>query len=110
MEEEDQDENKLEIGFDEIANIVSRWAKVPVSKLTESESQKYLFLADNLKKLSSDKTRPLILFLMQLKERVSDLKILTSLSDRLYLSDQLVSEKHIWRKNLPRNCSTMKTR
>ncbi|MDU5237628.1 MAG: ATP-dependent Clp protease ATP-binding subunit, partial [Finegoldia magna] len=51
MEEEDQDENKLEIGFDEIANIVSRWAKVPVSKLTESESQKYLFLADNLKKV-----------------------------------------------------------
>lgn len=110
MEEEDQDENKLEIGFDEIANIVSRWAKVPVSKLTESESQKYLFLADNLKKLSSDKTRPLILFPTQLKEHVLDSKILTSQSDHLYLSDQLVLVKHTWQRNLLRNCSTMKMR
>ena len=62
MNEQDNDENKLEIGFDEIANIVSRWSKVPVSKLTQSESQKFLCLADNLKKdvIGQDKAIDLI--------------------------------------------------
>ncbi len=48
--EDEENGDKLTIGFDEIANIVSRWANVPVSKLTETESQKYIFLAENLKK------------------------------------------------------------
>lgn len=37
------------IEADQIAAIVSQWAKVPVTKLTESESDRYLNLADKLK-------------------------------------------------------------
>lgn len=37
------------IDADQIASIVSQWAQVPVTKLTESESDRYLNLADKLK-------------------------------------------------------------
>ena len=39
-----------EIGSEEIAEIVSGWAGVPVSKLTEQESEKLLHLEENLHK------------------------------------------------------------
>lgn len=38
-----------EITFDEVAQVVSQWAKVPVTKLSEEESDKYLYLQDRLK-------------------------------------------------------------
>ncbi len=41
--------NKMEVGFDEIAKIVSDWSNVPVTKLTEEESNKYLHLDRELK-------------------------------------------------------------
>lgn len=37
------------IGFDQIANIVSQWAHVPVTRLTETETQKYRNLDKSLK-------------------------------------------------------------
>lgn len=42
---------KMNVGFDEIAQIVSDWSNVPVTRMTEEESQKYLNLDKNLKKL-----------------------------------------------------------
>ena len=42
--------SKMEVGFDEIAKIVSDWSHVPVTKLTEEESAKYLHLDADLKK------------------------------------------------------------
>ncbi len=41
---------KMEVGFDEIAKIVSDWSHVPVTRLTEQESEKYLNLDVDLKK------------------------------------------------------------
>ncbi|MGI6440598.1 MAG: ATP-dependent Clp protease ATP-binding subunit [Peptoniphilaceae bacterium] len=42
--------SKMEVGFDEIAKIVSDWSHVPVTKLNEEESQRYLHLDAELKK------------------------------------------------------------
>ncbi|EEB35068.1 ATPase family associated with various cellular activities (AAA) [Anaerococcus hydrogenalis DSM 7454] len=53
--EEIEKENKknkidLKIGFDQIAKIVSDWSKVPITKLTEDEKQRYMDLDIDLKK------------------------------------------------------------
>ncbi|NLM06640.1 MAG: ATP-dependent Clp protease ATP-binding subunit [Tissierellia bacterium] len=47
--EKSRDEKKLSIGYDEIAEIVSIWTKVPVTKLTEEESERLLKLEKHLK-------------------------------------------------------------
>jgi len=41
---------KEEVGEDDIAEIVSRWTGIPISKMLESEKQKILKMADRLKK------------------------------------------------------------
>ncbi|UCE04943.1 MAG: ATP-dependent chaperone ClpB [bacterium] len=41
---------KEEVGEDDIAEIVSRWTGIPVSKMLESEKQKILKMADRLRK------------------------------------------------------------
>ncbi|MCI5839370.1 MAG: ATP-dependent Clp protease ATP-binding subunit [Peptoniphilaceae bacterium] len=46
---EEKEEKKVSIGFDEIAKIVSDWSKVPVTKLSEDEMQKYRDLPKALK-------------------------------------------------------------
>lgn len=48
MEEEKQNQ-KMEVGFDDIAGIVSDWSGVPVTKMTEQETEKYLNLENLLK-------------------------------------------------------------
>lgn len=50
--EKEKEENKtdLKISFDEVAKIVSSWSKVPITKLTEDEKQKYMDLDIDLKK------------------------------------------------------------
>ncbi len=48
-----QDENKLisdNVDEEDIANIVSRWTNIPVSKLVSSEREKLIHLEDNMKK------------------------------------------------------------
>jgi ATP-dependent Clp protease ATP-binding subunit ClpB len=40
---------KEEVGADDVANVVSRWTGIPVSRLTESEMQKFLRLEDHLR-------------------------------------------------------------
>lgn len=42
-------EDRPTIGFDEIAEIVSQWSNVPITKLTEKESDRYLHLDTELK-------------------------------------------------------------
>ncbi|MDD7543160.1 MAG: ATP-dependent Clp protease ATP-binding subunit [Peptoniphilaceae bacterium] len=52
QEENNREESEWpEINFDNIASIVSQWSHVPITKLTEKETDKYLHLADNLKKV-----------------------------------------------------------
>lgn len=48
--EKKENKNNLKIGFDQIAKIVSDWSKVPITKLTEDEKQKYMDLDIDLKK------------------------------------------------------------
>ena len=51
LENEESTENedfKLKISYDDIANIVASWSKVPVEKLTEDEKEKYANLDDDL--------------------------------------------------------------
>ena len=48
--EEDKKNNTVSIGFDDIANVVSNWTRIPVSKLTTSEKQKLLNLENVLHK------------------------------------------------------------
>lgn len=51
LEEENEEENaayKLAIAYDDIANIVASWSKVPVERLTEDEKAKYASLDKNL--------------------------------------------------------------
>ena len=50
--EKEKEKNKtdLKISFDEVAKIVSSWSKVPITKLTEDEKQKYMDLDIDLKK------------------------------------------------------------
>lgn len=51
LENEESTENqdfKLKITYDDIANIVASWSKVPVEKLTEDEKAKYADLDKNL--------------------------------------------------------------
>lgn len=45
---EEEGENWPTINFDHIATIVSQWANVPVTRLSETETEKYLHLADHL--------------------------------------------------------------
>lgn len=47
---ENSDESWPSVGFDEIAGIVSQWSGVPVNRLTESESSKYINMPKLLKK------------------------------------------------------------
>lgn len=48
--EKNEDKTDLKISFDEVAKIVSSWSKVPITKLTEDEKQKYMDLDIDLKK------------------------------------------------------------
>lgn len=48
--EKDESKTDLKISFDEVAKIVSSWSKVPITKLTEDEKQKYMDLDIDLKK------------------------------------------------------------
>lgn len=48
--EKNEDKKDLKISFDEVAKIVSSWSKVPITKLTEDEKQKYIDLDIDLKK------------------------------------------------------------
>lgn len=51
LEKEDDDKNlTLSIGFDRVSKIVSDWSKVPITKLTEDEKEKYRDLDQDLKK------------------------------------------------------------
>ena len=43
--------DEMVVGFDEVAEIVSDWSNIPVTKMTEEESQKYLKLDKKLKKI-----------------------------------------------------------
>ena len=47
-EAHEAEDHKLEISYDDIANIVSSWSKVPVEKLTEDEKEKYANLDTDL--------------------------------------------------------------
>ena len=47
-EEEESEGYKLAITYDDIANIVASWSKVPVERLTEDEKAKYAKLDKNL--------------------------------------------------------------
>ncbi|MDO5047482.1 MAG: ATP-dependent Clp protease ATP-binding subunit [Anaerococcus sp.] len=46
--EKNKDENKLSIGYDDIASIVASWSNVPVERLTEDEKEKYAKLDKDL--------------------------------------------------------------
>lgn len=48
IEKKNKDKKNLFIGFDDIASIVASWSKVPVTKLTEDEKQKYASLDKQL--------------------------------------------------------------
>ena len=48
--EKNEDKKDLKISFDEVAKIVSSWSKVPITKLTEDEKQRYMDLDIDLKK------------------------------------------------------------
>lgn len=48
--EKEEEKTDLKISFDEVAKIVSSWSKVPITKLTEDEKQKYMDLDIDLKK------------------------------------------------------------
>lgn len=48
--EKEEKKTDLKISFDEVAKIVSSWSKVPITKLTEDEKQKYMDLDIDLKK------------------------------------------------------------
>ncbi len=53
LESKDRNENELlkeVVGPDEIAQVISIWTKIPLNKLTESESEKYLNIDQLLKK------------------------------------------------------------
>lgn len=43
-------EKSISIDYEDIAKVVSSWSKVPVTKLTENEMEKYRDLTDNLSK------------------------------------------------------------
>ncbi|MBM0046095.1 ATP-dependent Clp protease ATP-binding subunit [Anaerococcus sp. DFU013_CI05] len=48
IEKKNKDKPNLFIGFDDIASIVASWSKVPVTKLTEDEKEKYASLDKEL--------------------------------------------------------------
>ena len=48
IEKKNKDKPNLFIDFDDIASIVASWSKVPVTKLTEDEKEKYANLDENL--------------------------------------------------------------
>lgn len=48
---EEKSKNHMAIHYEEIAEIVSDWSQVPVTKMTEEENEKYLRLDENLKKV-----------------------------------------------------------
>lgn len=48
IEKKNKEKSNLFIGFDDIASIVASWSKVPVTKLTEDEKEKYANLDDDL--------------------------------------------------------------
>lgn len=49
QQQKEQEEQWPTIGFDQIAAIVSQWANVPVTRMTEKEADKYLHLDEALK-------------------------------------------------------------
>lgn len=48
IEKKNKEKSNLFIGFDDIASIVASWSKVPVTKLTEDEKEKYANLDHDL--------------------------------------------------------------
>jgi ATP-dependent Clp protease ATP-binding subunit ClpB len=53
LESQDKKDNELLkeiVGVEEIAQVVSFWTKIPVTKLTQAESEKYLNIDEHLKK------------------------------------------------------------
>lgn len=49
-DEKVEEDSKLSIGYDQVAKIVSDWSKVPITKLTEDEKERYKDLDKELKK------------------------------------------------------------
>lgn len=45
-----RDDNRPEIGAEDIAYLVAKWTKIPLTKLTEHESERLLHLEDELRK------------------------------------------------------------
>jgi len=45
-----REETKPQITYEDIAHLIAKWTKIPVTKLTEKESEKLLHMEDELKK------------------------------------------------------------
>lgn len=48
--QKEKQSKQMTVGYDEIAKIVSDWSHIPVSKMNQEETEKYLYLDTNLKK------------------------------------------------------------
>lgn len=51
LKDKKSSKKELILDYDDIASVVSDWSKVPVNRITSKESEKYLTLSKNLKKV-----------------------------------------------------------
>lgn len=94
-----------EVTADDIAEVVSRWTGIPVSRMMQSEREKLLHLRTNCINVSSDKTRLSMPFAMLSDAVGQDFR---TPNDRLHPSsswERQALERQNWRKLWPSTSS-----
>lgn len=97
---------KEEVDSEDIADVVSRWTGIPVSKMMQSEKEKLLHLNLNCTRVLSGRRRPSVLLLMLCVVAVPDYRTRNDRSVHLFSSVRQVSVRQSWLKRWRNICST----
>lgn len=100
---------KEEVTPDDIADVVSRWTGIPVSRMLQSERENWFIWKQSFTSASLVKTRPSKLLPMLFAAPVPDCKTQSARLARSSSWAQRVSERRNWPKRWLNTSSTMKT-
>lgn len=97
---------KEEVDSEDIADVVSRWTGIPVSKMMQSEKENYSIWNLNCTRVLSGRRRPSVLLLMLCVVAVPDYRTRNDRSVHLFSSVRQVSVRQSWLKRWRNICST----
>ena len=95
-----------EVTADDIAEVVSRWTGIPVSRMLQSEREKLLHLEEELHRRVIGQDEAITAVSDAVRRSRPDCRIRSGLSPRSSSSAPRASVKRNWRRRWPSTCST----